>query len=270
MAKTSWHELPRGVRDAVQRELGGVAGVEMISEGLSSDVTFVAETGLGRLFVKGARLDDDLKARQLRREISINPYVTHLSPEIRLQVEEAEWLIVGFDYVEGRRADYSPLSPDIPLVLDLLGELSETPCPEIPLRDAGRLRESHARPEDLHRFSGDALAHTDLNPGNFRITSDGRAYLVDWARYSRGAPWIDATAFAMCLMTCGHTPYDAEGIMAALPVWKTLEPGDLDAVAYYQSAMRSAWQPRLDPWTNASVAAARRWFDYRVGLEVGL
>ncbi|MCD0453808.1 hypothetical protein LO762_32200, partial [Actinocorallia sp. API 0066] len=200
---------------------------------------------------------------QLRREIAINPYVTHLSPTIRLRVEQADWLIVGFDHVEGRRADYSPLSPDIPLVLDLLDRLSETPCPEIPLRSAEKLRSAHARPEDLRRFRGDALAHADLNPGNVRITGDGRAHLIDWARYMRGAPWSDATAFALCLMTCGHTPHDAEDILSALPVWKTLEPGDLDATAYYQSALRSTWKPRLDPWTNASVSAARRWSDHR-------
>ncbi|GAA0967279.1 hypothetical protein [Actinocorallia libanotica] len=265
MTKTPWHELPREVRDAVQRELGDVAGIEAISEGLNSDITLTAETRSGRLFIKGARLDDNLKARQLRREVSINPYVTHLSPKIRLQIERAGWLIVGFDHIEGRRADYSPLSPDIPLVLDLLGRLSETPCPDIPLRPVDR--SAYARPEDLHRFSGEALAHADLNPDNVRITADRRAYLVDWARYVRSAPWSDAAAFAMCLMTCGHTPRDAEHILSTLPVWKALEPGDLDAVAYYQSAMRSTWKPRLDPWTNASVAAARRWFDYRMGLE---
>ncbi|MCD0450582.1 hypothetical protein LO762_15485 [Actinocorallia sp. API 0066] len=236
--------------------------VEAVSEGLNSDLTVTVEAGVGRLFVKGAKLDDDLKARQLRREIVINQHVTHLSPEIRLQVEEAGWLIVGFDHVEGRRADYSPLSPDIPLVLDLLDRLSETPCPTIPLREMDL--SAHARPEDAHRFGGGALAHTDLNPGNVRVAPDGRAYLLDWARYKRGAPWWDATAFAQCLMTCGHTPYDAESILAELPVWKTLGLGDLDAVAHYQSTARSKWKPRLDAWTNASVAAARRWHDHHL------
>ncbi|MBB4920032.1 phosphotransferase [Streptosporangium saharense] len=267
MTKTLWYELPREVRGAVQREVGGVAGVEEVSDGLNSDLTLAAETGAGRLFIKGSKLDDDLKTRQLRREISISPYVTHLSPAMRFHVEAAGWLVVGFDHVDGRRADYSPLSPDIPLVLDLLDRLSETPCPDIPLRVSDR--SAHARPEDLHRFDGEALAHSDLNPGNVRITADGRAYLLDWARYVRGAAWSDAAAFAMCLMTCGHTPSDAEDILAALPVWKTVAPGDLDAMAYYQSAIRTSWRPRLDPWTNASVAAARRWHDYRTDLAAG-
>ena len=80
MTKTPWDELPREVRDAVQRESGGVGDIEVISEGLNSDLTFAAATGSGRLFVKGARLADDFKTRQLRREVSINPYVTHFSP----------------------------------------------------------------------------------------------------------------------------------------------------------------------------------------------
>jgi hypothetical protein len=267
MTKTQWSDLPQEVQDAARQELGGVSGIEMISEGLNSDITLTAETGSGRVFIKGARLDAEGKILQLRREISINPYVTHLSPEIRLQVEVDGWLVVGFDYVEGRRADYSPNSPDIPLVLETLDALSETPCPDIKLLYSDRRHSNHARVEDLRRFAGNSLMHTDLNPGNVRI-SDGRAYLLDWARPTRGAAWSDAASLVMCLMTCGHTPRDAEAIVSALPVWKTLEPGDLDAAAHYQSALRSdnMRKPIYDPWSNASVEAARRWSDYRRGL----
>ncbi len=264
MKKTHWSDLPQEVQDAVRLIVGGVTDIEMISEGLNSELTLAAETESGRLFFKGARLDDSGKSLQLRREISINPYVTHLSPKIRVQVEEAGWLLVGFDHVEGRRADYSPKSPDIPLVLELLDALSETPCPGIPLPYSESRRSNHARVDDLRRFAGNSLMHTDLNPGNVWIARD-RAYLLDWARPTRGASWSDASALALCLITCGHIPRDAEAIVSALPVWKDLGPGDLDAAVQYMSAVRSdlVRNPIDDHWTNSAVEAARRWWDYR-------
>lgn len=267
MTKTPWNALPQEIKESVQSAVGGVTGIEMISEGLNSDLTMSAETERGRLFIKGAKLDSDFRTGQLRREILINPFVTHLSPAIRFQVETAGWLVVGFDYVNGRRADYSPNSPDIPLVLDVLDALGQTPCPDIKLTYAERGRSHHARVTDLHRFAGDSLAHNDFNPDNVRISGD-RAHLIDWARPTRGAAWSDAASLAMSLMTCGHIPSDAESIVSALSTWKTLQPGDLDAIADYQSAMRSAVMPKpiYDPWTHASVAAARRWSDYRRGL----
>ena len=38
MTKTQWSDLPQEVQDATSQELGGVSGVEMISEGLNSDI----------------------------------------------------------------------------------------------------------------------------------------------------------------------------------------------------------------------------------------
>jgi len=69
-------------------------------------------------------------------------------------------------------------------------------------------------------------------------------------------------------MSCGHTPRDAEAIVSALPAWKDLDPASLDGEAHYGSAARSGWglKPIDDPWSNASVEAARRWWDYRRAL----
>lgn len=267
MTKTTWQGLPQGVRHAIEGEMGAVVGTEVISGGLNSEVTLVAENSQRRVFIKGAKLQDTHRVIQMRREALVNDYVVNVSPSMHWQIETDGWLVLGFEYIEGRRADYSPNSPDIPLVLETLDALSEIECPNIPLLYSDRRHSNHATVEDLRRFAGNSLQHTDLNPGNVWI-SGGRAFLLDWARATRGAAWGDVAALALCLQTCGHTPRDAEAIVSRLPVWKTLEPGDLDASVQYKCVLRDAQlrRPIEDPWTNAAVEAARRWLQYRWSL----
>ncbi|POM24675.1 Phosphotransferase enzyme family protein [Actinomadura rubteroloni] len=266
--KTDWNDLPQGVRDAVREQAGGIAAVRTISAGWNSEASLVAETGSGPLFVKGARLADTLKVVQLRREISINPYVTHLSPEIRFHVEAGGWLVAAFNFVNGRRADYSPCSPDIPRVFEALDALSHTPRPDVELKYADQVYSSQGDVALLRRVSGDSLVHGDLTPANVLVTPE-RVFLLDWARPTRGASWLDAVSMAHFMITCGHSPRDAEAIAAQLRGWKDLGPGDLDAIVHHGSAVRSAWglKPHAtDPWTNASLEAARRWWSHRRAL----
>ncbi|GAA3194809.1 hypothetical protein [Actinocorallia longicatena] len=265
MNKTHWNDLPQGVREAAREHVGNVTAAQTISAGWNSAVTLAADTEAGRLFIKGIRLDSTGQVAMLRREIAINPHVAHLSPELRFHVETDSWLIAGFDFIEGRRADYSPCSPDIPRVLEAIDVLTATPCPDITLKYADQLYSSQGDIDLMRRVSGDNLVHTDLTPANVLMTPN-RVYLLDWARPTRGTSWLDAVSITHFLITCGHSPKDAEAISSQMRAWKNLGPGDLDAMVHNGSATRSTWGLKHfdgDPWTNSSLEAARRWWDYR-------
>lgn len=266
--RLQWEDLKEDVRDAIQARTGPVMRAEVVSEGINSDITLIIETaGAGRLFVKGTRATDARRVRSLNREASINPYVTAISPELRWQIREADWVLLVFDFIDSRRIDYSPASPDLPLILETLTVLSEIECPDLQLPFLEQRLSNYARPTDLQRFIGNALLHTDLNPGNVRI-ANGRAYLVDWACPTRGVAWSGAADLALCLITCGHAPRDAEQIVSRIPAWKSAEEEAIDALVRTTEATWTdlSGKPGDDIWTNSTVAAARRWSVHRMGL----
>jgi hypothetical protein len=122
--------------------------------------------------------------------------------------------------------------------------------------------------EELWRFAGNALLHTDLNPGNVRIVGD-RAYLVDWAVPTRGVAWSEAADLALCLITCGHTPVDAEALASQIPAWATADKDALDiSVRSQEATWLDLYSTKTNgPWTNATVTAAQRWAQHRRGRQ---
>lgn len=259
-----WEGLPEEVRQAVQEQAGAVVKTEPISEGINSEITAIVHTRSARVFVKGARVSQERRIRSLRREAAINPYVTAVSPDLVCQIETAGWLLLGFEYIEGRRIDYSPGSPDLPLIVETLAALAEIPCPDLPMPTLESRMTNYTPADELWRFTGNALLHTDLNPGNVRIR-DRRAYLVDWACPTRGVGWSDAADLALCLITCGHTPRDAENLVAGIPTWEHADP---EAIHVSVMSTEATWTGLYDTasddtWINSTVEAAQRWAIYR-------
>jgi hypothetical protein len=156
------------------------------------------------VFIKGV-VGNERATRALAREAAINPYVTAVTPELLWQVEAAGWSVLGFEYIPGRRVDYSPGSPDITKVIRTLTTLGDIACPDLQLPYLEARMANHTPAEQLWRFTGNALLHTDLNPSNVRISGD-RAYLLDWAVPTRGITWSGAADLVLRLITCGHTP----------------------------------------------------------------
>jgi len=126
-----WDDLDKEVRHAIQARTGPASGVRSASAGLNSEIAVFVDTPSGTTFVKGLRSDHRGVVRQ-HREAAINPFVRSVTPRLLWQAEDAGWFLLGFEFVEGaRHADYSPGSPDLPIVVELMNRLSRVPCPDI-------------------------------------------------------------------------------------------------------------------------------------------
>ncbi|NVI91239.1 phosphotransferase [Actinomadura sp. BRA 177] len=265
MDRIEWESLPTTARDAVQRELGSPVKVEQIGDGRRSALAVVAHLAAGRVFLKGAPLDHERAAAQLGREASVNPHVLAVSPALVCDMEVGGWRLLGFEYEEGRRVDYTPGSRDLPAVLDALATVDGLKVPagvDVQWFE-GRWSDYAVVPERLPRIAGTALLHTDLNAGNVLMTGAG-ARLVDWGMASRGAPLVNPADLVVNLIACGHTPKDAEAVVCDLAPWRHAAP---EVVDYYARLLATTWLEAFwtptHPWARAVVDAAVRWAMYR-------
>ncbi len=107
-----------------------------MSAGLNSQFAAVLETDDGPLFVKGLRADHPGVVRQ-QREAMINPHVLPLAPQLRWQAEGAGWNLLAFAHIPGaRHADYSPGSADLAAVVQVINQLQQIRCPDLPVKRA--------------------------------------------------------------------------------------------------------------------------------------
>jgi len=266
LPRRQWHELPPDVRAEVQRHTGPILRVTPVEAGSISDFAAVLETRGGRFFCKGAAADNSMGWMH-RNEARINPYLPAPMPRLHWQVEVDGWLVLGFEYVEGRHPDLSPGSPDLPAVAVTLGAMAValTPCP-VPKVQAATVRwADRIAPEAV---DGKTLVHTDVTPHNFLIHTDG-VTVVDWSMPCRGAAWIDTALMVVRLIRAGHPPEQAEAWTSQIPVWSTARTEAVDAFAVGIAALsRDRQQQRPSAAHLGPLAdAAERWNHYRSGEE---
>ncbi|MFJ3779817.1 aminoglycoside phosphotransferase [Streptomyces sp. NPDC090075] len=256
-------ELPDAVLRLIEKASGPVVDVGTVNAGRNSAIAARVRTTEHKLFVKGLPLDHPWVWTQ-KREADISPYVRGIAPELDWHVEADGWSLLGFDYVEGGHADFTPGSPDLPAVMTTMARLAEVPAPDIELKDmTHRLRTYVDDPADLSWFEGNSLLHTEWNPHNV-IMADGGALFVDWGWASRGAAWIDPALWLLWLIAHGHTPVQAESEAAAHPAWELAPPAGLDALAHVQ---RRLWDSIAaeseDDWAKPMQRAAHAWDEHR-------
>ncbi|GAA3851048.1 phosphotransferase family protein [Amycolatopsis tucumanensis] len=260
--RLQWEQLPTAVRAAVQERAGEVRRAETISAGLNTAFTARLHTDTGLVFAKGTH---SARAAAQRREAFINPHAYPIAPRLLWEIDIAGWHVLGFEHLEGRPADLSPHSTDLPAVAALLAHLTELPppptgCRRIEDRWADAAEQIASDPALL---AGDHLLHTDLNPNNIIITEHG-ARLVDWTWPTLGAPWIDTACTALWLIAEGHPPVTAETWAASNPTWTTATPQALDTFTAVNAALWTeiaANDPR--PWKLRMRDAATTWAQYR-------
>ena len=246
MDRLHWAQIPAGPRRAVEEHFGPVTAAHSTPPGLTLGVAARLDTATGPLFLKAIRADDPT-ARLYERERIIGRQMPHGIPAPRLlwSHDVDGWILLAFEYLDGMSADLSPGSADIPLVLDALAcltvDLTPSPCPAAPsittklnilYHKAHRFLDeqpqdipSHAlytrllRGFDPTDVTGTSLLHADLHAGNFLITGR-RAYAIDWALASHGAPWVDLALLAPRFIAAGHTPQHTDELLHHVAAWQ--------------------------------------------------
>ncbi|MET8584015.1 aminoglycoside phosphotransferase [Streptomyces collinus] len=265
MSRIAYEQLPAGVRQAVAEKIGAVHSSLTAQGGMNSGIASVLETNSGRVFVKGIPSDHPQVAAQ-RREAAVASYLPASCPRLYWHLELGGWSLLGYEVIDGRHADYTPGSPDLPLVEAALAELQDvTAPPGIGLKDAVDRWADYAPPGSLHYFEGNTLLHTDFAPDNVLITGE-RARLIDWAWPTRGAAWIDPCALLLRLMNAGHSVEEALAFAGRFPSWRDAKA---EALAAFSSATAALWREislvDRTPWKlemaerAAELACVRDW-----------
>ena len=259
MVRMTFTELPGEVRAELADLAGPVKEFVPAAIGNHAEVAGEMRTSRGRAFIKGARLIPDQRgggaeAWSLLNEAEVLHAVRPHAPELLWRFDLAGWRIVGFEFVNGRHADYTPGSPDLELVAAAVEDLATRECPP-PVRL--RVQDRYAALDDRAEvFAGDGMVHCDLNPENILITPEGAVRIVDWAFVSRGAPWLDLAFMAPWLIRAGHTPESAELWLGQFLLWKGADPDHVDLFA---SLLDQTWSRR-------NVEGAPAWLVEYAGL----
>lgn len=262
MPRISWHDLPVTTRVAVAAHTGAVHAARTAETGINSGVAAMLDTERGPFFVKGVPADH-AQARTQQREADINPHLPPGSPRLHWRVRTTEWDLLGFELLDGRIADFSPGSADLPKVVDALGELARTPCPTIPLKEVVQRWAPYADPVALHLLHGDHLLHTDMAPHNVLVDEHG-AHLIDWAWPTRGPAWVDPAVWMLRLLEAGHSPEQADTWAAQLPAWRAAPPVAVSAFADANAALWAelATQDPARAWKADLAGCAATWADF--------
>lgn len=170
VTRIHWDDLPLAARAAVEQHTGSILSAETTVGGVNSGIAVIVRTAHSVLFVKGVPADHP-QVRTQQREAEINPYLPAACPRLLWHVREGGWDLIGYERIVGRHANYSPGSPDLPLVARALAELQNTPCPDIELKRAedrwsgyagpAGCRAAHRRRAAAHRPRAAQLAHHD-------------------------------------------------------------------------------------------------------------
>jgi hypothetical protein len=62
----------------------------------------------------------------------VAPLVQAISPALLWHFDEAGWNVLGYEYAEGRHADYAPGSPDLDRLVQFMDALSQIKVPGDP------------------------------------------------------------------------------------------------------------------------------------------
>ncbi|WP_433229071.1 phosphotransferase [Actinomadura formosensis] len=267
--RNDWSDLPDVARAAIEEHTGPIRRVEPASTGNHADIACTVDAADGRLFIKAARKSspeqDGPEVRSLRWEAAINPHVIEYAPRLHWTVEAVGWLVLGFDHVQARHADFTPGSPDLAVLAKVIDAFQNMTAPDV-LAGKRIERRWDAMAEDVTPLAGATLLHADLNPANLLISETGRVHVVDWAFVARGAPFIELALLVPWLLKAGHDPAGAEHWVARFPSWTATGPAAIDL---FCRVFADKWAINLRgnraAWAVEHAAAARRWADHRLG-----
>lgn len=135
--RIAWDDLPRPLKQAIEARTGPVTAVRIATAGQNSPLAAIIDTVGGRVFAKGLPSGHRRVITQAR-EAAVAPLVRDISPALLWHFDEAGWNVLGYQYAPGRHADYTPGSPDLDRLVQLMNALSAINVPDDPGPQAGR------------------------------------------------------------------------------------------------------------------------------------
>lgn len=255
-----------GFDSLIRPHTGDLLVLQRTARGHGSDLTALATGEKGRWFVKAVRNRPGGRRDSLIREELINPCVRPVSPPVVWRAENDEWLVLGFEYVDARHADFAPGSSDLVDVVKVVDRIGALPLPGVAADWTETRWDRYA--DDPGLLRGDTLLYTDINPDNVLI-GEHAVWAVDWAWPTRGAAFIDPALLAVQFVAAGHAPGAADAAVAACPGWQQAHPAAIDAFADANARMYERFAERHAdaPWLADMATAARRWAVHRAGCR---
>ncbi|MFE6776557.1 hypothetical protein [Streptomyces sp. NPDC057702] len=248
----------------VRPHTGAVSATRHTARGFGSDLTAVVEYANGPFFVKGMRNRRGGRRDSILRERAIAPTVRPLAPALRWAAEDENWIVLGYEVVDGRWASFTPGSPGLSLVAELVNRIGVFSPPDVALGWTEDRWDRFAELSAARFLRGNTLLHTDIHPSNV-IVGDADTWLVDWAWPTVGAAFIDPGCVVVQLVASGYAPGQAEEWAAECAGWRNAEQAALDTfalAAHRMWAARAEGRPN-EAWLAAMASATRQWVTHR-------
>lgn len=262
--RPAYDALPAAVHEQIAKQLGGEpVSVTTAGGGFTGGFAARVRAASGaELFVKATGEHLPHIHRAYLQEARINPALPDSVPAPRLHFADSvdDWIVLGFEAVDGRAVDL-PIAPhDLDLMLDAWAKAAAAlrPPPQaildqgveprpidealrrftavtageidpFPLPSAleGRIDELAALDSQLEEaIKADEVMHFDLRPDNM-IVGAGRAWICDWNWLDIRAAWFDTANFLALAYGDGH---DAERLFWAHPTASDATDEQLDVV----------------------------------------
>lgn len=268
MTSRVWEDLPPALRRYLTGRLAAVGPAVPVDGGFTPGVRVRMRVADSRdVFVKAIPATDPLAA-MYREEGEINRDLPpDIGPRLLAVLDRDGWVVLAFEYVEGRHPDFSPGATDLAAVIDAVAALptvlSPSPYPPAPEFVSHPVVEQAASHHEVMR--GDTLLHCDIRTDNVLI-GDGVLF-VDWALAHRGAAWLDVALMVPQLIMAGHSPAAAEEWATKVPAYATAPEA---AVTAFASSLTGYWARRLDQgvtelrrYRRRAVEAGRVWQAFR-------
>lgn len=244
MTRIRWEDLPEDIRDVISHRTDGLISVEPATAG-STEIALVLSTkSAGHVFVKGTQ------GARAKIELRVQSFLPAIAPRLLWHAEAGGYLLMAFNYVEGRPAVLAPGSPDLPLIAAALSDLSHFTCPDLPVLPVEKRLAAFAEdPATLTLIGGNNLVHTDLTAENFIIGEQLR--IIDWAWPSTGAAWLDTASMVARLIQADHHPQRAEEWARSIPAWRSAPRVAVTAYAEIRAALaRTNGAPIVNAWES--------------------
>jgi hypothetical protein len=124
-----WDDLPGPLKRALEARTGPITAVRIATAGRNSPLAAIIDTSDGKVFAKGLPSDHRRVVTQAR-EAAVASLVGEISPLLLWHFDEAGWNVLGYEYADGRHADYAPGSPDLDRLVQLMDALSAIKVPD--------------------------------------------------------------------------------------------------------------------------------------------